>query len=90
MTTKEGLFNSLIPKAESYLANNGYGSGTNYTTLQVAGLMALFAKECLVDKCTLPVVSVPVCPNCGGKDVKPYKGHLCCYECSEFFEQTER
>ena len=30
---------------------------------------------------------VTVCPNCGGKDIRPYKGHFCCYECSEFFEK---
>lgn len=44
----------------------------------------------VVKNLTIPVVSVVVCPNCGGKDVRPYKGHYCCYECSEFFEQTER
>lgn len=40
--------------------------------------------------CNKPLVSVSVCPECGGKDVRPYKDHLCCYECGEFFKQTER
>ena len=84
------LLSELIPRAEAYLAHKGYGSGTNYSTSQVAGMMAMFALECARDKCTLPKVSVAVCPNCGGKDIRPYKGHFCCYECSEFFEQTER
>jgi ribosomal protein L37AE/L43A len=34
--------------------------------------------------------SAEECPNCGGKDIKPYKGHYCCYECSEFFEQSTK
>jgi hypothetical protein len=42
---KKKLLSELMPWAGSYLANKGYGSGSNYNTSQVAGLMALFALE---------------------------------------------
>jgi hypothetical protein len=57
-TTEKPKLSELIPKAEAYLANRGYGSGTNYSTLQVAGMMAMFALECGMEKYTLPSVSI--------------------------------
>ena len=51
---KPKLFSELIPWAETYLANTGHGSGTNYTTSQVAGLMAQFALEVLTDRSETP------------------------------------
>lgn len=38
----------------------------------------------------IPRVSVAkrkACPECGGKDVRPYKDHFCCYECGEYLMQ---
>jgi len=29
-----------------------------------------------------------VCPECGGKGVRPYRDHLCCYDCGNYFRKT--
>ena len=50
---------------------------------EVKRLMKEYADRVLSEK----MKDKTVCPNCGGKDIRPYKGHFCCYECSEFFEQ---
>ena len=45
MKAKDNIYTEIVAKAEVYLANKGYGSGTNYTTNNVAWVMALFAKK---------------------------------------------
>lgn len=40
---KMELTKELIEKAKNYLSNEGYGTGTNFTTNTVANLMAEFA-----------------------------------------------
>ena len=29
-----------------------------------------------------------VCPECGSKGVRPYRDHLCCYDCGNYFRKT--
>jgi hypothetical protein len=56
--------------------------------------------QIFIDQCipTIPAVNEPEkptdeeidpdsvnCPKCKGKDVRPYRDHLCCYECGEYF-----
>ena len=42
----------LIARAAGWLGNKGYGSGLNYTTTQVSGLMAMFALEVITSDTT--------------------------------------
>ena len=35
-------------------------------------------------------INISVCPECGGKDIRPYKDHLCCYECGNYFKQSHK
>jgi hypothetical protein len=36
-----------------------------------------------------PREGVAVCPECNGKDIRPYRDHYCCYECGNYFRQTD-
>ena len=62
---KNKTYEQLKAKAESYLANAGYGSGTNYTTSQVAGIMALFTLKELSQPSEKPAIEEIFCPYCG-------------------------
>jgi len=31
-------------------------------------------------------LTIPVCPKCGGNDIRTYRDHLCCYMCGEYFK----
>jgi hypothetical protein len=33
--------------------------------------------------------AVSVCPECDSKDIRPYRDHYCCYECGNYFRQTD-
>lgn len=81
MTAKEFFEKQLITDANSVIDKTAHKFSR---TDLIKFATAYYKSE--VKNLDIPCVIKSVCPKCNGKDVRPYKDHLCCYECGNYWQ----
>lgn len=75
-----------IEHALKYLYNQGYGKGSNYTTMTIASLMVEYAEQIVKDKLEValqqpPVISTFSKCECGGELIQISRNTNQCNKC---------
>ena len=71
---KHIVSNNELPVCSKCDGRGGWGEGLEH-------------EDCY--KCGGTGNEVAVCPECKSKDIRPYRDHYCCYECGNYFRQTD-